>query len=253
MFEDITISSIYIFFMVFTRVGAAIAFLPGFGETYIPVRNRLMIAVAVSFLVSPVIFKMIPAMPESAIQLVLYLLGEATVGVFIGLTARVLISTMHTAGMIVAYQSGLAAALLFDPNQGGQGSIIGNFYSLLAVVLVLTLDLHHLALRGVADSYHLFVPGELVPLGDMAQFMTNTVAGAFSTALQLAAPQVVTGLIMFLGAGVIARLMPNMHIFFIMIPLQIYIGFAILSITVYAAMLWFMGYYENTFFMLLGF
>jgi flagellar biosynthetic protein FliR len=127
-----------------------------------------------------------------------------------------------------------------------QGTSLGNFLGVSALVLLFATDLHHLMLRGLAESYTLFLPGKFPNVADFAGHATKTMDGSFHMAMQMAAPHLVVGLIIYLGAGIIARLMPNMQIFFLLMAPQLLISFFILMISFSAIMLWYMEYIKDS-------
>lgn len=245
MLEQFLVTELFAFLMVFSRLGAAMMLLPGIGESYVSARSRLMLALTVSLVMTPMLQSAMPALPGAPLALAVLLVAEITVGVFIGLLSRMLISAMHTAGMIIAFQSGLAAAMMFDMNAGTQGSPFGNLLTTAAVMLLFALNLHHVMLMGVADSYSLFLPGTFPPVGDFAMMAANIVSSIFAISLAFTAPHIVVGLLVYLGAGVLARLMPAMQVFFVIMPAQILASFFILMVTVSAGMLMYMSFFED--------
>ena len=164
---------------------------------------------------------------------------------FIGGLARLLLSGLHTASMLIAYQTGLAAAVVFDPTQNEQGVVIGRFFTLIALVMLFATDLHHALLMALIDSYRLMPPGGLPPAGDFAAQAIAFMSGAFVVALQVSAPVVVVGLLFYLGIGLLARLMPAVQVFFIAMPLQVMLGFWITMVALSAAMLWYFDYFAD--------
>jgi flagellar biosynthetic protein FliR len=233
------------FMLVFARVGTMVMLLPGLGELSVPVRVRLTIALVLSFILLP--------LHRSAYQIdlrefgpVLILLGqELLIGAILGLTARLTISALQVAGSVVAQQLGLGFVTAVDPTQGQQGIIIGNFLTMLGITLVFATDLHHLIIAALNDSYRLFRPGEIPVVGDIASLMTKTAAAAFRIGVQLSAPFLIFGLLFNLGLGVLSRLMPQMQVFFVGLPLSILLGFLILIVVVGAMMGVFLDYFEG--------
>jgi flagellar biosynthetic protein FliR len=145
----------------------------------------------------------------------------------------------------VAQQMGLGFVTAVDPTQGQQGMIVGNFLSLLGITLIFATDLHHLVIAALNDSYVLFRPGEMPIVGDAAQMLSNTVTSAFRIGVQLSAPFLVFGLLFNLGLGVLSRLMPQMQVFFVGMPLSILVGFMILLLVVGAMMMTFLDSVEG--------
>jgi flagellar biosynthetic protein FliR len=224
------------FMLVFARIGTMVMLLPGLGEMNVPVRVRLTMALALAAVLLP--------LHQSAYQVdlksfgpLLGMLGEELfIGVVLGLAARLTMSALQVAGSVIAQQIGLAFVTAIDPTQGEQGAIVGNFLSMLGVTLIFAVDLHHLVIAGLNDSYTLFAPGELPLLGDVAALTTRTVADAFRIGIQLSAPFLVFGLLFNVGLGVLSRLMPQMQVFFVGMPLTILLGLLILAFVLGAMM-----------------
>ena len=93
------------------------------------------------------------------------------------------------------------------------------------------------------ESYKVFSPGELLPSGDIAALATRAFSAAFKIGMQLAAPFLVFGLVFNIGLGVLARLMPQMQVYFVGVPLSILVGFLILIGVLAAMMGTFMDYF----------
>lgn len=246
MLEAFLVGQLFAFLIVFCRIGGAAMLLPGIGEAYVSPRIRLLFALGVSLIVTPLVEKSLPGIPATPFGLGVLMLAEIGTGVFFGLISRIIISTMHMAGMVIAFQSSLSTATLFDATQSSQGSAIGNFLSMTAVVLIFALDLHHLMLRGLVDTYSLFIPGAALPLGDMAKLATNVMGSAFEVAIKLSAPHIVVGLMIYLAAGILSRLMPALQVFFLLMAPQILISFFILMAMVSTMLVWYMAYFEES-------
>jgi len=237
---------IFAVILIFVRVGAAMMLLPGIGEPFIAVRTRLMLALMLSVLVTPVLSPSLPPLPDSLIALTLLVFGEIIVGVFIGTIARMFIAALTTAGMMIAYMSSLANALVDDPSAAQQGSIAGSFLTVVALLTIFALDLHHLLLAAVINSYELFVPGQPLPVGDFSEVVTTVAAKTFLLSFQIAAPFIAVGLIFYLGIGLLSRLMPQVQVFFVAMPLQISVGLVILFLSMPVAIRWFATNLEQT-------
>jgi flagellar biosynthetic protein FliR len=235
------------FFLVFARIGAGLMLLPGFGETYVSPRIRLLLALGITLAVHPLVVGDLPAMPEDALTLFLVVLAEVLVGLFLGGAGRLMLSVLQMMGMLVAHATNLSAAQIFDPTQGSQGTITGNFLGILGVVLIFAANLHHLMLGALVDSYAVFPSGTMPPVDDFAAFAVRIVGDGFALSLQLAAPLIVVALIFQVGLGVLARLMPQMHVFFIGMPLQILLGFAVFAVTLGTAMTWYLDQFGRPF------
>src|ERR1700760_4770476 len=179
------------FMLVFARIGAMVMLLPGFGETNIPVRIKLAIALALTLIILPLHRAAYQIDMQSMAPLMVMLVHEIVIGVVLGATARVTLSALQVAGSVIAQQLGLGFVTAIDPTQGQQGLLIGNFLTILGVALLFATNLHYLVIAALDDSYTLFAPGEVPLTGDMAALVTRTAAGAFRIGVQLSAPFVV--------------------------------------------------------------
>jgi flagellar biosynthetic protein FliR len=247
MLAQFLVSELFAFLLIFTRIGAGVMLMPGVGEYYVPMRVRLMFALSLSFLLTPALGGLLPPPPDAPFRLAAFIAGEALIGILLGAVARIMISAAHTAGTLVATQSGLAAAMMLDMSQAGQSTVVTNLFTFTSVVLIFALDLHHGLLRALADSYSLFSPGVMPPLADFSEHAAKSLGKAFSVALQLSAPFIAVGIILNLAGGILARLMPTIQIFFLLMPVQIMLTFFVLMATVSGIFLWYMEYIEEGF------
>jgi flagellar biosynthetic protein FliR len=177
--------------------------------------------------------------------LVRVLAGELAVGFVIGVTGRMLMGGLQTAGTVIANQLGLGFVTTVDPTMGQQGAIFSGFLSLLALTLIFASDLHHLVIAALYDSYNIFAPDVLPPPGDAAKLLIETVAGAFKIAIQISAPFLVFGIIFNAGLAILSKLMPQMQVFFIALPATIMLGLLLFAIVVAAMMTAWLGYLQD--------
>ncbi len=234
------------FILMFARLGTMTMLMPGIGERGIPTRIRLVIALILTLVMLPIYRSSYPTVPMANFgPIVALLVQEAIIGAVLGLTARLTLSALEVAGATIANQMGLGFATAVDPNQGQQGMMIGNLLAVLGVALIFATDMHHLAIGALDYSYTLFKPGEFLPASDVTQLMLSIIAGAFKIGVQLAAPFLVFGLLFNLGLGILARLMPQLQVFFLGLPLSITIGFVMLAAFLGAVMLGFLGHLET--------
>ncbi|MFL4986465.1 MAG: flagellar biosynthetic protein FliR [Xanthobacteraceae bacterium] len=231
--------------LMFARIGTMVMLLPGLGELSVPPRVRLTIALVLTAVLFP-LHRAAFALDLKSFGPVLLLLGqELFIGVVLGLTARLTISALQVAGSVVAQQLGLGFVTAVDPTQGQQGLILGNFLTILGIALIFATDLHYYVIAALHDSYALFRPGEMPLAGDVAALLTRTVAAAFRIGIQLSGPFLVFGLLFNVGLGVLSRLMPQMQVFFVGMPLSILLGFVALLLVIGAMMSTFLGYLEG--------
>ena len=122
-------------------------------------------------------------------------------------------------------------------------ALIGNFLTLLGITLLFATDTHYLVIAALDESYKIFAPGELMSSGDVASLASSAFATAFKIGAQLSAPFLVFGLVFNVGLGILAKLMPQMQVYFVGVPLSIMIGFVIFAAVLVTMMGTYMEYF----------
>ena len=150
-------------------------------------------------------------------------------------------------GMVISLNTGFANAQVFNPAAGGQGSIIGALMGVLAITMILVTNMHHFLLLTIFESYQMFPTTEMFAhSGQMAEVIAKTVTIAFNTGVKLSLPFIFVTLIIYTGFGILGRLMPQIQIFFLALPLQITLAILTLMLVFSSAILFFLNYYEET-------
>lgn len=223
--------------LLFARIGGVIMLLPGFSEPAIPARIRLGFALVLAICLAPTLADRVPDAATSAWGMAFQVASETLIGALIGGAARLLMTALATAGQIVGLEIGLAFAQTADPTMTQSGQLTAVFLSILGVALLFATGLHHMFLRGVVGSYDLISLGAPPPVGDAAELALQTASTSFRVGFQIAMPVVAAGLIFRVGLGVLSRLIPQIQVFFIALPLQIMGGLVVFALGLSAGML----------------
>jgi flagellar biosynthesis protein FliR len=250
--EEFLPANLFAGMLIFARVGSALMLLPGFGEFYVLQRYRLMLALLLAALLTPVLGPSLPAQPAAPVAFVALVAGETAIGLFLGIISRVLLSALETAGTIASLQLGLSAAQIFNPMAAQPGTLTSSIYSVLGVLLIFLTDLHHLLLRALVDSYDTIQPGVMPQLGDVSELVSRGVGAAFRLGVELSAPFIVLGTVFFIAIGVVGRLVPQLQILFVTQPLQIIGGLLAFSFVLASGMHWFLQNFAEQFAALTG-
>jgi flagellar biosynthetic protein FliR len=251
--EEFLASGVLAFMLTFMRIGTAAMVMPGIGDSFVTSRVRLHIALALSLVLVPVVMPYIPSPMPQLFSLVQMIVVEMIIGLLIGTIARIFVIALDTAGMVVSAQSGLANAQVFNPTEATQGSIIGSLLTMTAAVLIFATNLHHMLIIGFVESYQMFPMGTLPDTGSLAELMTKAVSTSFNTGVKLASPFIVLILLVYVGMGVLSRLMPQLQVFLVILPLQILMALVLLGL-VFAAMMgaWLVHYQSAILFFFSG-
>lgn len=219
--------------LVFGRIGAAMVFMPGFGESFIFTRHRLVAGLLLSLVIAPLVVRGTP--PSDAIGFIRAMAIEVTIGMFIGLTARVLLTAMQIAGAQIGMVAGLSNA--FAPSIGSfaGSTLIATVLMLGAIAVLFATDTHHLIILALINSYDALPPGFLMP-GDLAEQMVRAGQQAMYLGVAIAGPFYVMGVILNVGLGLTNRMLPSLPVFFVAAPVLIFAGLVVLLLATPAAL-----------------
>jgi len=207
--------------LVFARLGAILMLLPGIGETYVPPRIRLSLALLITLVVWPIAAPVLPALPASIGGMAGWVIREVATGLMIGAILRAFMTALATAGEVVSLQTTLSFAQSTNPMQAQPGSTL----------LLFATNTHHLFLAGLAGSYELIAPVRPLITADFVELAVRTLADSFMLGIQLAAPVIVFAIIFNLASGLVGRVMPQFQVFFATAPLSILLGLSIFTLS----------------------
>ena len=203
-------------FLVFLRIGAAMAVMPAFGERSIPQRLRLMLALAFTVIVAPAVSDKIAPLAVQGTALVLMLLGEVVAGLALGIALRLFVLALQIAGSIAAQSTSLSqifGTIALEPLPA-----IGHVMVISGLALAVMTGLHVRVAEALIGSYNVFPPGQIPTPSVIADWGLSRVAQAFSLAFTLAAPFVIASFIYNLALGVINKAMPQLMVAFVGAP-----------------------------------
>ncbi|PRY93205.1 flagellar biosynthetic protein FliR [Hasllibacter halocynthiae] len=209
---------------VFARIGAAAFLLPLFGERVVPARIRLVLALALTAVVAPVVA---PGLPERAGPL--FLIGEAAAGLLIGFGLRALVMALQIAGSVAAQAVSLSQ-LLGSPVSEPLPAI-GHVLTVAALALAALAGLPAEAAAALAASYEALPAGLGLGAGEGADWTIARAGAAFALGVRLAAGFVAVGLAYNLALGVVSRAMPQLMVALVGAPAISLAALALLAAT----------------------
>lgn len=200
-------------FVTFLRIGPIAAFLPAFGEQSVPMRVRLVLALAFTLICAPAVPD-VPATPENGP--VFLALAETTVGLTLGIGIRMFVMALQTAGSMAAQATSLAQ--IFGGAASEPMPAIGHVLVIAALALAVMSGLHVRAAELMIWSYQPFPMGQFPAAAAMSGWGIQQVSHAFALAFSLAAPFVIVSVLYNLTLGVINRAMPQLMVAFVGAP-----------------------------------
>ncbi|NBN79360.1 flagellar biosynthesis protein FliR [Microvirga tunisiensis] len=232
-------------FLLFCRIGACLMIIPGFGSDRIPVRIRLMVAVAVTLALAPLLLPSVQAaMPDQSLAtLVRMILAELFVGGLLGLLGRAFIAALETIGNLAAMSIGLTAM----PGMAVEGNEVlppmASLMTLTATALVFITNQHWELIRALADSYSAIPPGAGLDVQSGLIRLTDQLANTFLLALRIGSPFLIYAVVVNFALGLANKLTPQIPVYFIAMPFVIAGGLYFLFIVMDEAMLLFLDGY----------
>ncbi|OYX23300.1 MAG: flagellar biosynthesis protein FliR [Rhodobacterales bacterium 32-66-7] len=209
--------------LVFIRVGAVVAMLPGFGDAAVPQRVKLALVIAFTMLVAPL--RAESDLPPPGF---LPLAGEAAAGLILGIGLRLLFLALQTAAAIIAQATTLSQ--LFAGAAPEPQPAIGNLFLIAGTALALHLGLPVQAAKLILLSYDILPAGGVPDAALLADWGVGLAAQSFSLAFSLAAPFVIASMIYNLALGAINRAMPQLAVSMVGAPALTLGGLALLAV-----------------------
>ena len=238
--------NIAIYMMVFARIGTAMMIMPGIGDSFVSARVRLLFAMAFSVVVATPVASLIPSIEVGSAYFLWVMMREVFIGLFIGTVMRIFMTAVDTGGMLISMQTGLGNAMVFNPQMAGQGSIIGAFLSVAGAVLLFATDMHHILIYALIESYQTFpTAGEELAMGGIVQIIAKAVSESFAIGFYMSVPFIMVALLLYIAMGVLGRLMPQIQVFILALPVQILLGFLTLFVVGSTVMLYWLTRYDD--------
>jgi len=219
------------FVMVLTRISAFFLVLPVFGWKTIPVRIKVGLIVLIAVFFSVITPLAIQPKNVSVLEAILLLANEAAYGFAMGLVAAVVFYAVQLSGRIIERQMGLALAEVLDPLTGERTQPLGSLLEMIFLLLFLSANGHHLLLLIISKSYEAFPAGRIPTIPVLTAGVIQAGSAMFIAGLKLAAPMLAAFLLLMVVLAVLARIVPEMNILFISLPLRV--GLGLLMVTIF--------------------
>jgi flagellar biosynthetic protein FliR len=237
------------FFLIFIRISGFTVVAPIFSSKNVPAYIKIGFSLAIAYILYPFFYNSDVRIPESLFPYILILFEEFVVGLVIGFVSSMIFYAVQSAGNILDMQIGFGIVNIFDPLSGQQLPLVGNFKYILALIVFLSMNGHHVLLTALVDSFKLVPVMGVVFHTELVGILVDMVVGIFIIAIKICMPVLVALLLTDMALGVLARTMPQMNIFIVGVPGKIIVGIFVLSLALpaYIAFLEvaFNGMYSN--------
>ena len=222
--------------MTFLRITTLFFFLPIFGEQAVPARLRIVLGLAFTFFIYPIvsdrIYQKDMLLQWSGFTLVIATLREVIFGFAAGYAARLVIAAVSIASHTVGVNMGFQVASMFSPGANEHESAFSVMQNWFAIILILTLNIHHIFLEGLVKSF-IYVPiGATADATSLAKVAINIAHEAFVLGLRLAAPLISVQILINISLGLLNRALPSLNVFIVSFPISFIVTMIILFISI---------------------
>jgi len=222
-------------FLVFVRVGAMLFTAPLLSGRTVPSILKIGLALLLAFLLVPVNQGQFVNVPFEWVPLSLLILKELGVGVIVGFVANLVFSALQMAGGFIGLQIGFSLANVLDPLYSQSVSILDQLYTVLAGLIFLAIDGHHMLILAIQQTLDLVPIGTLTMSGPMINQLITLTGGVFVAALRIALPIMASLLLADIALGLMSRTLPQMNVFIVGMPVKLFVGFFVLLVTLPSA------------------
>ncbi|WP_054260262.1 flagellar biosynthetic protein FliR [Propionispora sp. 2/2-37] len=219
-----------VFLLIFTRVSGMFVTAPVFGSRNLPVYAKAGLALALTYILFPLFFNTDIQIPDAILPYSLLVLKEFVVGLLLGFVSSMVFYTVQMSGHLLDMQIGFGIVNTIDPTNGQQIPLVGNFKYILALLIFLAINGHHVLLAALFSSFKMIPLTQVILHNTLADIFVDIISQSFVIAFKICIPVIVALLLMDIALGILARTMPQMNIFVVGIPGKIIIGVFVLSL-----------------------
>lgn len=225
---DLIFGQYQIFLLVMIRTSGIFIFSPFFSSQNIPNTMKVGLTFSISLLITSIL----PVVPTlENVTLVILIFKELIVGIIIGFISYSFFSAFYVMGQIIDMNIGFGMVNVVDPQNKIQVPLMGNFYYILAFLMLLTTNGHHIIISALVDSYNYIPMGNFKYTEVTMNLLVNTVAKSFEMGVKLSFPIVATIFLTDIVLGIMSKTIPQMNVFVVGMPLKAMLGLLIVLIS----------------------
>ena len=215
-------------YAIFLRAGAFLFLLPLIGKP-VPVMVRSAASLYLAFLMVPLV-EADPSvlLPGGMLDLVLLSIRELLIGAIMGFAVQLLFHLCHFAGQVISMEVGLMQSNLFNPLTRQQDTVMSTAFTMLVIVLIFTLNVHHSLIFAFKRSLEIMPGGSPIGGAMAVEYLVSDVGKIFILGVQMAAPLIAINYIVTLSFAVLGRAVPNMNVLMVSFGVRLGMGFIVL-------------------------
>lgn len=217
---------------IFLRASAFFFLMPMLSSP-VPIMLRTAASVFMAFILVPLTEPAVGlVVPEHLFGLAILSFREIVIGALMGFSVQLMFHLCHLAGQLISMEIGLMQSNLFNPLTRQQETVLSTGFTMLVVVLIFVMDVHHLLLFGFVRSLELMPVGTLISSASVAETIVRSSGNIFIVALQMSAPLIAVNYIVTLSFAILGRAVPNMNVLVLSFGVRIFVGFTVLALVI---------------------
>jgi flagellar biosynthesis protein FliR len=233
------------FLLLYIRFSALFVFLPIFSHLSIPARVKALLA----FYFTIMFYSTIPALPlpNGFIELALMILSEILLGLFVGIILQIVLAIVAYAGEQISFIMGFTMASVMDPQTQTSTPLMSSFLSLIALMVLLALDMHHWMIEFMHNTLQSIGLGAFYPNDSMVEQILNEFGILFVVGFSIAFPILALSLLVDIIFGMLMKTMPQFNLLVIGFPIKIGVSLVVLTAVLTSMMIVFQEEFERAF------
>ena len=223
-------SNIVIFVLIFTRISGMIFSMPLISTYPIPQQVKIWLCALVAFILFPMVAANTGmAVPHSMPELLMFMFREFAIGYIIGFCATFLFAAVQVGGEFVSLQIGISMSQVLDPATGESTQVLSQLYSYITVMVFVALNAHQWLFAALYKSFQSFpLAPDYAFTGSIVSQVLHMSSSIFSIGISMILPIFCVMFVSEVLMGFMSKMMPQMNIFMVAIPLKIYVGIVLM-------------------------
>lgn len=225
---EILVTDFTLLLLIFVRISSAFVATPIYSHSSIPGQVKVFISFIIAFVVFSISDSSSIAVDFNVWWLFSMAIKEIVVGLIIGFTLNLVFFGFSFAGTFIGFDMGLAMAQVMNPVEKTSGNVIGQVIYFMALMIFFMMNGHQYVIRALTFSFQLIPLGEFKATEALFTIMIKYSSAVFIIAVKIASPILVSFFLVHVAEGILAKMIPQMQVFFVTQPLKIGIGFLLL-------------------------
>ncbi len=229
--------NVIIFFLLLSRIGGVFAFFPFFSHSTIPVSIKVAFTIYIAILLFP--HASLSVIPSNIGSMTIMVLGEFIFGLISGLLLQMIFAALSMAGMQIAMIMGFSMATAMDPTTQANTPIISKALTMLALLILLAFDGHHMILLFLSKSIGSLSLGMFVPEEFMWNYLSEGFKNMFILGFILSFPIIAISFLADTIFGMLMKTMPQFNLLVVGFPIKIALSTMVLTMVLGSMMMLF--------------